>query len=256
MIITYDQLSVFLLIFSRFSGMMVLAPFFSMKTLNGLAKVSLIFWSSLLVVFIIPLPQALPNSLIAYVMAMIIEIIIGVIIGFVSSLMVSAIEFSGSLMDTQAGLSSASVLDPTSGKNAALLELFMKYLSVLLFLLLNGHHMVISAVFDSFSLMPIGQPINFSQGSYYIIFLGADIFRIALQLASPIILVIFIVDFSFGILNKVAEQVNVFQLGFQVKPIVSIFIFLGIAPGFVVITIRLLEGVLDDLIKALGFFIT
>ena len=56
-------------------------------------------------------------------------------------------------------------------------------------------------------------------------------FEIGLKLASPIILVIFLVDFSFGILNKVAEQINIFQLGFQLKPTVSIIIFLGIAPG-------------------------
>ena len=124
MIVTYTQLTVFFLILARFTGMVSFAPFFSMKSIAGLAKVGLLIWSSALVLFIVPLPQQLPNTLIAFVMAVIIEIVIGMIIGFVSSLMVSTIEFAGALMDTQAGLSSASVLDPTSGKNAALLELF------------------------------------------------------------------------------------------------------------------------------------
>ena len=78
------------------------------------------------------------------------------------------------------------------------------------------------------------------------------LFKIGLNLAAPIILVIFIVDFSFGILNKVAEQINVFQLGFQIKPLVSAFIFLGITPGLVFIVIRVLETIMDHTIKVLG----
>ena len=79
---------------------------------------------------------------------------------------------------------------------------------------------------------------------------------IGLKLAAPIILVIFIVDFSFGILNKVAEQVNVFQLGFQVKPSVAIIIFLGISPNFGTILVDIIETVMDYLVTLLGFFVT
>ena len=66
-------------------------------------------------------------------------------------------------------------------------------------------------------------------------------FFIAFQLAAPIVLVVFIIDFAFGILNRVAEQINVFQLGFQVKPIISVLILLGIMPGLADIVIRLID---------------
>ena len=59
---------------------------------------------------------------------------------------------------------------------------------------------------------------------------GIVIFKMGVIVAAPIILVIFIVDFGFGLLNKIAEQVNVFQLSFQVKPTVSMIIILGISP--------------------------
>ena len=67
---------------------------------------------------------------------------------------------------------------------------------------------------------------------------------------------IFIVDFSFGILNKVAEQVNVFQLGFQVKPTVAVIIFLGISPNFGSVLVEVIETVMDYLVNLLGFFVT
>mgnify|MGYP001370867231 CR=1 FL=1 len=256
MILTYYQLSVFFLIFARFSGLVLISPFFSMKSLFSLAKVSFVFWVSVLIMFVVPLPQSLPNSLFIYFFALMIELVIGLIIGFTANLIMMAIEFGGAIMDTQAGLSSASVLDPTSGKNAALLELLMKYLAIMLFLIINGHHMVLSAVFESFSIMPLGQPVDFSAGSQYLVSLGSALFLIGLKLAAPIILVIFIVDFSFGILNKVAEQVNVFQLGFQVKPMVAVIIFLGIAPNFGNILVGIIETVMNSLVTLLGFFVT
>ena len=237
-------------------GMIVTAPFFQIKSIFSLGKVVLTFWISILVMFIVPLPQDLPMDMLSFFLALIVELGVGLIIGFTANLVMVAIEFGGMLMDTQAGLSSASVLDPTSGKNAALLELLMKQLAVMLFLIMNGHHLVLSTIFESFSIIPLGEPVNFTDGSEFLFSLGTDLFSIGLKLASPIILVIFLVDFSFGILNKVAEQINIFQLGFQLKPTVSIIIFLGIAPGFVLILIGVIEIVMDYLIKLLGFFTT
>ena len=256
MIITYYQLGVFFLIFARFMGMIVTAPFFQIKSIFSLGKVVLTFWISILVMFIVPLPQDLPMDMLSFFLALIVELGVGLIIGFTANLVMVAIEFGGMLMDTQAGLSSASVLDPTSGKNAALLELLMKQLAVMLFLIMNGHHLVLSTIFESFSIIPLGEPVNFTDGSEFLFSLGTDLFSIGLKLASPIILVIFLVDFSFGILNKVAEQINIFQLGFQLKPTVSVLIFLGIAPGFVMILIGIVETVMDYLVKLLGFFTT
>ena len=253
MIVTSSHVMVFFLIFARFSGMVSFAPFFDMKTILSVGKAALIFWSSLLVVFVIPLPEVLPNNMIAYSMALVTELLVGFIIGFTANIMISAIEFAGALMDTQAGLSSATVLNPASGKNAALLEILMEMLSILLFLAMNGHHMILSAVFESFSVIPIGQPFNFQEGSIFLISLGGELFKIAFQLAAPIILVIFIVDFSFGILNRVAEQVNVFQMGFQVKPLVSILVFLGITPTLFSMVLGLLERVMGYIVKVLGF---
>ncbi len=60
--------------------------------------------------FVVPLPQTMPNSLFVYGFALLIELTIGLIIGFTANLIKMAIEFGGMLMDTQAGLSSASVL--------------------------------------------------------------------------------------------------------------------------------------------------
>ena len=72
--------------------------------------------------------------------------------------------------------------------------------------------------------------------------MGATLFKIGLKLSVPILLIVFIIDFTLGLLNKVAEQINVFQLGFQVKPPISLFIFLGTIGGLS----EHINGLLED----------
>ena len=80
---------------------------------------------------------------------------------------------------------------------------------------------------------------------------SVHIFSIGLQVSAPILLVVFLIDFGFGMLSRVAPQVNVFQLGFQIKPLISILIFLTIVPGLLDILYYILEIVSNDLIQTL-----
>ena len=121
----------------------------------------------------------------------------------------------------------------------------------MMFLQINGHHMVIAMVHKSFSLIPIGVIPNFSLAGKYIANLGTDLFGLALQLSVPILLIVFLVDFSFGMLSRVAPQVNVFQLGFQLKPTISLIIFLAIAPGMIQSIFIMLEDLTEHTIRVL-----
>ncbi|NBV84163.1 hypothetical protein EBR57_08610 [bacterium] len=66
-------------------------------------------------------------------------------------------------------------------------------------------------------------------------------------------LVVFMIDFGFGMLNKVAEQVNVFQLGFQIKPIVSLTVFLATVPGVMSAVYRIMDLLTGRLMKLLFY---
>jgi flagellar biosynthetic protein FliR len=254
MVITFDQVIVFFLVFARFAGVFTFAPFLSDRRIMVSAKVALLFWLSGMFIFSVPLPDGLPSALDIVFLSIMAEFMIGVAIGFTADLLLTGIEFAGGLMDAQAGLSVATLLDPSSGINAALFQQFLKWVVVLLFIILNGHHMILSAVASSFKLLPIASPIAFTKGAWFLISLGKDIFEVAVILAAPIILVVFIIDFSFGILNRVAEQINVFQLGFQIKPIISLVIFLGITPSLMTVISDLIEVVLKNILILFGEF--
>ncbi len=249
--ITLEQLTVFFLIFARIAGLVQLAPVFNNREVFGVAKVMLIFWVSSLLIFVVPLPMSLPDSPIIFGLAITSEFLVGALLGFAAQLLVVGIEAAGSLMDTQAGLSAASLLDPGSGRSVTILSNLLNKIALITFLTINGHHMLLAAVFQSYKLLPIGAPVQFPMATEMLMHLGTNIFAIALQFAAPILFVVFLIDFCFGMLSKIAPQLNVFQLGFQVKPIISIFILLAIVPGLVDGIYALLEQVAGILLKLL-----
>ena len=144
-------------------------------------------------------------------------------------------------MDTQAGLSVAAILNPGTGRQETILSILLKWITIIVFLLIDGHHLVLSALVQSFDVVPIGSAPNISRASLQIVELGTYLFLLAVKISAPILLVVFMVDYGMGILNKIAEQVNVFQLGFQVKPYVSLIVFLAALP----VLIPVIESVLD-----------
>lgn len=251
MIISQEQIITFFLIFVRIIAVLLLTPGFSGKDIFASGKIAFIFWLSLLLIFVVPLPLNLPGSPLLFFFAIIVEFIIGAMLGFLTQLLIIGIEFGGSLMDTQAGLSVASLLDPSTGQTTSILARLLSKIAVLVFFIINGHHVVLGAVVQSFRAVPITSNFNIFEASRFVTNVSVDLFLAGLQIAAPILLVVFLIDFGFGLLSKVAPQVNVFQLGFQVKPIISITVLLSIMPGMVELILFFLEKSAGDLLRVL-----
>ncbi|MCP4049602.1 MAG: flagellar biosynthetic protein FliR [bacterium] len=252
MILQLTQVLVYVLILARLVGLILYAPIYSDRRIFTMGRIAVIIWISGLIMFVVPLPDAMPESNIAYVLALAAEILVGALIGFTTDLMISAIEFGGALMDTQAGLSVANLLDPANGQQRTLFALMLKWTSIMIFLTVNGHHMVMTVIMESFAVLPLGAPVamvKLSEGCLFLAKIGYYVFSLGVKLAAPIILVVFLIDFGFGMLNKVAEQVNIFQLGFQIKPTVSLIIFLAIVPGMTDSIFRVMEQITEHILR-------
>ncbi len=237
------------MIFARILGVLLVAPVFSRKEIFGFSKIVLLFWMSGLLMYLIPISQELPEHVLPTVLAFVTEFSVGFLIGFTLDILVIGWEFAGSLMDTQAGLSVASLLDPSTGHNITLMSLLLKWTALIVFLQIDGHHLILSAIVQSFKVIPLACPVNLSAGCQELLKVGSYMFYLGVQLSAPILLVVFLIDFGMGMLNKLAEQVNVFQLGFQVKPSVSLLIFLTTSPGIVGSIYLVLQHITDVLLK-------
>lgn len=253
MILSLAQAEVFFLVLARIAGVFIQAPLLSSRSFVSSAKIAFAIWLTLILWFVVPVTSNLPGTPLSLAITLVAEVALGFLIGFVSNLIFIAVQTAGEIMDMQMGLSVATALDPVFGAVISVVGRLTFYVALVVFVVLDGHHMILSAFHQSFSVIPAGQFANFA--SYGLVTqlmqLGGVLWMTTIKLAAPIVLLIFLSDFTFGIVSRVAPQVNVFMLGFQVKPMLGLFAFLVTLP-FLIKQIGNMIGLIgQELVKLL-----
>lgn len=237
------------MILARVAGIFVEAPVYNSRTFPATAKTAFAIWITALLWFVVPV-RTIPDGAVMIFLFVFKEFVIGFLIGFVCQILFASIQAGGDLIDLQMGTSIATALDPNSGTVASMVGRLCFFLGMMVFLIINGHHMILSAVQSSFRVLPVGSPINVSGPLVFqLISLVSVLLILALQLAAPALILIFLSDFAFGIVSRVAPQVNVFMLGFQVKPSLGLLTILFCLP-LIMSHIALITGqMLQELLK-------
>jgi flagellar biosynthetic protein FliR len=253
MIISIPQIEVFFFILARILGVFSQAPIFNSRSVSSVAKMALAVWLTFCLLMVTPVNPHLPSTLFTFILTLVAEVAVGFTIGFICNTIFIAIQSAGELIDTQMGLSVASSLDPIFGAVISIIGKLTFYISLIIFLLLDGHHMVLAAFHQSFTVLPAGTIGNFANYNLaaQIMNLGTMLWLTAIKLAAPMLLLIFLADFTFGIVSRVAPQVNVFQLGFQVKPLLGLFGILVTLPYTIKYIGSLLGTISEQLVQLL-----
>ena len=141
---------------------------------------------------------------------------IGLCIGFAVRLVIAAVELAGELIGLQMGLNFATFFDPSSNSQASSASLFFGHMTTLLFIVANGHLMVLMALVRSFEAFPVGGSLLEMLSRVKLYELGAEVFASALWIALPMVGVLLLVNLTLGIVSRVAPQMNIFAIGFPV----------------------------------------
>lgn len=242
---------VFFLVFARVFGMTLQAPFFSGKSLP--AQVRAAFITGLVIMYMIvvnPKVDNIPTNMFFYTFMMVEEVLVGVAFGFCVSIMVSAIQAAGEIIDVQMGMSMVTLFNPmTKSQSSAMGRLFYQ-LELTVFILANGHLFLLSAFFQTFELLPIGG-FNFNNPAVMTQFIQivGQLFYVSLNLALPVLITLFIIDFSLGITNKVSPQINVLELNFAMKPTTGMIILLILMSTFIHVLGERTDAMIKDGVK-------
>lgn len=171
---------------------------------------------------------AIPTSALPFIALMLKEVFIGMSLAFVVNTVFEAVRVAGTLVDTMSGSNNAQLYVPQLGQNVSLFTSLKVQLAVVLFLTLNGHHLVIQALADSFETIPLDGFPHFSHGAWpffdLMIRVFADFLRISLALSAPAMLAAFLTDLALGMVNRVAPQIQVFFISMAIKPLVGVAI--------------------------------
>lgn len=212
--------------FLRTLALFTAAPVFSSRAIPIRAKVALAFFVALAMQASLPdMPVVGFND--PQVLAVVIQQVgVGLAIGFAVRVVFTAVELAGEVVGFQMGLNFAAFFDPAIGAQSSAVARFFGQMTSLLFLVMNGHLMVLIAVNKSFRAFPIDQNFLQSLAQMKLQRLGADLFASALWIALPMVGMLMFANLALGIVSRVAPQMNIFAVGFPITLVVGL---IGIA---------------------------
>ena len=231
--------------FLRVLAMFTSAPIFSSRSFPVRARILLAMFVSVAAQASLPsMPVISLNSPEALgVVAQ--QVAIGLAIGFVVRLVFSAFEMAGEVIGYQMGLNFASFFDPTLGGQSSAAGSFFGYMASLLFVVMNGHLLVLMAVVHSFVAFPVSPDFLTNVRSMQLEHLGSELFSSALWIALPIIALMLFANLAMGIISRVAPQISIYAIGFPITIAVGLVGMTAMLPMLDTPFERLLERMMD-----------
>lgn len=202
--------------FLRVLAVFTAAPVFSTRAFPVRARIGLALLVAVSAQATLPPMPVISLNSTAALGAVVQQVSIGLAIGFVVRLVFAAFEFAGEVVGFQMGLNFAAFFDPAMGGQASAVARLFGYLASLLFVVLNGHLMVLMAVTRSFEVFPVTQNFLQALGSMQLYALGGELFASGLWIALPMIALLLFTNLALGIISRVAPQMNVYAVGFPI----------------------------------------
>ncbi|MGM0928720.1 MAG: flagellar biosynthetic protein FliR [Actinomycetota bacterium] len=169
-----------------------------------------------------------PLSTAGFFGALVLEILVGALLGFLVLIVFSAVQSAGTLIDLFGGFSMAQAFDPQSMVNGAQFTRLFQMAALALLFASDGYQLIIGGLARSFTALPLGGGVDLAEPVQVMITGVTQMFLAAVQIAGPLLVVLFLADAGLGLLTRVAPALNAFALGFPLK------IFLTLMLGGVV----------------------
>ena len=156
------------------------------------------------------------------------QVFVGAGLGFVTALLFAALQAAGDLLDLFGGFTLAMGYDPLSLNQSSVFGRFYNLVAVTILFASDGHQLILRGFLQSFRTLPLDVTFSLETFSRLLLQGIGEMFLAALQIAGPLIAVLFLTDMAFGLLNRVAPALNAFQLGFPAK-IFMVLLLSGLA---------------------------
>jgi flagellar biosynthetic protein FliR len=204
----------------RIVAFLVVAPPFSHRGIPATVKVMLAIGLALAVAPRVA--TTVPASTGEYVVLLVGEAMIGVGLGFLVAVVFSAVQSAGSLIDLMGGFSLAQGFDPMTQVNGAQFARLYQLTAVVILFVSDGYQMVISGLVRTFDALPLGASLDLSKLGDALTTSVTGMFLATLQIAGPLVVVLFLADVGLGLLTRVAPALNAFALGFPLKILLTL----------------------------------
>lgn len=221
-------LEVIMLAGVRVAAFLVIAPPFASRGIPGTVKAMLAGWLAILV-----LPRAtaaggpdvgtaIASGTGAFIGELVLQVVIGAGLGFLVALVFSAVQSAGNMIDLFGGFQMAQAFDPMSMSNGSQFTRLYQMTAVVLLFTSGGYQLVVGGLLRTFEVLPLGVGLDLGALAQTATEGLTGMFLASLQIAGPLIAVLFLADIGLGLLTRVAPALNAFALGFPLKILLTI----------------------------------
>jgi flagellar biosynthetic protein FliR len=211
-----------LLVMFRVLGLAISAPIFSSAVIPRRAK-ALLAVATAMMAFPLVQPTLPADLTLPQVLAGVVgEMMVGLAIGYGLSMVFSAAQLAGSMIDQQAGMALGHVLNPALESNSTVMGQLLFFVVMAIFLAMNGHVAVVRSILESFGHVP---PLAFRATpsvTHLMVGLLTSSFVLAIRIGGPALTALFLVTLAKGFLSRTIPQLNVLAVGFSITSMVAL----------------------------------
>ena len=233
--INVSDLEYFLLVLTRISMFISVAPLYGQRGIPNRVKIGFSFFVAVLIYGTIPDKTPLDyNTVWGYAAIVLREGMTGLLIGFSANMATTIVAFAGRIIDMETGMSMANLVDPTTHQQESISGVLYQYIITLILIITGLHRYLITALAQTFILIPINKAVFDSTKllNSIITFLN-DYIMLGFRICLPVFAVMLLLNAILGIMTKLAPQMNMFSVGMQLKVLVglsTLFITVGMLP--------------------------
>nr|WP_321456413.1 flagellar biosynthetic protein FliR [uncultured Cohaesibacter sp.] len=240
---------IFMLMFARIGTMFMLLPAFSENAVSvRLRLVIAVMFCLVLYPMVSGNYGVVPTNFAAILVAMAREMVVAVLLGLSVKLVMVALQIAATTIAFQMGLSFAMGSDPSSGQQTVQIGTFLNMLAITMIFITNLHYLMIAAIYDSYQLFPVNQPIPIGDIAQYATDILAQSFIIGIKLSAPFIVYGLVFQFALGLLARLMPQLQVYFLAMPANIFVGLLLLM-------VLLVTMMTWYLGHMEDMLGNFI-
>lgn len=251
--LSVDYILAAFLIFVRVSSMIMTAPYFSSAAFPVQIKIFFSLITSVLLFPVIPAENvqiSTDSGALFLGTTIILEVLVGVALGLVGQLIFAGLELAGRLISLKIVLGFASVVDTMTQEQSTFISNLFSMLAVLVFLSIDGDKIYIQALAKSFEVVPLNQA-NIHLVGTFMLDTAVYLFIIAVQITSPFLIVLFLLDLSLAIFARIMPQANIMFIALPIKLIVGFVLLLFVSPFLPTVFELMIQQLFDFILDLL-----
>lgn len=183
------------------------------------------------------------------------EVVLGMVLGMAVNFLFMGIQAGGELLGFQMGFTMINIADPLTGNQTGATAFFCGWSRCWCFWGWTATCTCSRALWPRLTLCPRASFWGPWCSTRQIMYLASQMFVLALQITAPVMVALFLVEVSLGLMARTSPQIPIMEFGFPIKIVVGFF-FLGLL--MVIMSDRIaafvqgLDGLFGNLLRSMS----